>query len=44
VVIEQRSTESQYDQLPALIAGLVRQQVALIVGKYRFGTCDFSAT
>jgi putative ABC transport system substrate-binding protein len=32
VVIEQRSTEGQYDQLPALIADLVRQQVALIVG------------
>src|SRR5262245_42761162 len=33
VVIELRLTaEDQYDQLPALVADLVRQQVALIVG------------
>src|SRR4029434_1469582 len=32
VAIEYRSAEDQADRLPALVADLVRQQVALIVG------------
>jgi ABC-type uncharacterized transport system substrate-binding protein len=44
VVVEYRSAEDQAHRLPALVADLVRQQVALIVGNTRSALAAKSAT